>query len=99
MEGIKDMTEEVEMSMMGMSLSTETIRIPDMKCFSMIQSMGGNPVSKILLRDGKITVSAGGMEQEITDPAQVEAMSDVYLWQRFWDLRKAMSLPLKGSKR
>lgn len=77
-EGIKDMTEEVEMSMMGMSISTVTMRIPDMKCFSMVQSMGGSPVSRILLRDGKVTVSAGGMEQEITDPAQVEAMSDVY---------------------
>ena len=45
---------------------------------SMTQSMGGTPVSTIVLRDGKIKVSAGGMEQEITDPAQVEAMSDIY---------------------
>ena len=48
------------------------------KAFSMTQSMGGTPVSTIVLRDGKIKVSAGGMEQEITDPAQVEAMSDIY---------------------
>ena len=68
-EGITDMTEVVEMSMMGMSAQ---------KAFSMTQSMGGTPVSTIVLRDGKIKVSAGGMEQEITDPAQVEAMSDIY---------------------
>ena len=77
-EGITDMTEVVEMSMMGMSISTETKRIPAQKAFSMTQSMGGTPVSTIVLRDGKIKVSAGGMEQEITDPAQVEAMSDIY---------------------
>lgn len=77
-EGINDMTEEVEMSMMGMTISTVTKRIPAQKCFSMTQSMAGNVMSVITLRDGKIKVSAGGMEQEITDPAEVEAMSDVY---------------------
>ena len=77
-EGITDMTEVVEMSMMGMSISTENKRIPAQNAFSMTQSMGGTPISTVVLRDGKIKVSAGGMEQEITDPAQVEAMSDIY---------------------
>ena len=77
-EGINDMTENVEMNVMGMSMATTTKRIIDQKCFSIAQTMGGSPVSNIVLRDGKIKVSAGGMEQEITDPAQVEAMSDIY---------------------
>ena len=77
-EGINDMTENVEMNVMGMSMTTTTKRIIDQKCFSITQTMGGNPISNIVLRDGKIKVSAGGMEQEITDPAQVEAMSDIY---------------------
>ena len=71
-------TENVEMNVMGMSMATTTKRIIDQKCFSIAQTMGGSPVSNIVLRDGKIKVSAGGMEQEITDPAQVEAMSDIY---------------------
>lgn len=77
-EGINDISEEVEMSMMGMTISTVTKRIPAQKCFSMTQSMAGNVMSVVTLRDGKIKVSAGGMEQEISDPAEVEAMSDVY---------------------
>lgn len=77
-EGITDMTEEVEISMMGMSVSTVTKRIPAQKAYFMSQLMGGNPISSIIVKDGKLTVSANGMEQEITDPAQVEAMSDFY---------------------
>ena len=77
-DGITDMTEEVEISMMGMSVSTVTKRIPALKAYAMSQSMGGNLLSSIVVRDGKLTVSANGMEQEITDPAQVEALSDFY---------------------
>ena len=77
-DGITDMTEEVEISMMGMSVSTVTKRIPALKAYSLSQSMGGNLLSSIVVRDGKLTVSANGMEQEITDPAQVEALSDFY---------------------
>lgn len=77
-EGIDDMTETVEMDVMGMAMATTTKRIISRKCFSVVQTMGGNQASSIVLRDGKINVSAGAMEQEITDPEQVEAMSDIY---------------------
>lgn len=95
-EGIKDMTEEVEMSVMGMSMTTTTKRIIDQKCFSVAQTMNGNPVSNIVLRDGKIKVSAGGMEQEITDPAQVEAMSDIYPFPEILGAEQGYVFTLEG---
>lgn len=78
-EGIQDMTEEMEMNMMGMTITTVTERIPAQKAFSQVQTMAGNVLSSMKLADGKMTVSAQGMSQEITDPAQIEAMSgDLY---------------------
>lgn len=78
-EGIQDMTEEMEMTMMGMTIATVTERIPAQKAFSQVQTMAGNVISSMKLVDGKMTISAQGMSQEITDPAQIEAMSgDLY---------------------
>ena len=95
-EGINDMTENVEMNVMGMSMTTTTRRIIDQKCFSIAQTMGGNPISNIVLRDGKIKVSAGGMEQEITDPAQVEAMSDIYPFPEILGAEQGYVFTLEG---
>ena len=95
-EGINDMTENVEMNVMGMSMTTTTKRIIDQKCFSITQTMGGNPISNIVLRDGKIKVSAGGMEQEITDPAQVEAMSDIYPFPEILGAEQGYVFTLEG---
>ena len=95
-EGINDMTENVEMNVMGMSMTTTTRRIIDQKCFSITQTMGGNPISNIVLRDGKIKVSAGGMEQEITDPAQVEAMSDIYPFPEILGAEQGYVFTLEG---
>ena len=95
-EGINDMTENVEMNVMGMSMTTTTKRIIDQKCFSITQAMGGNPISNIVLRDGKIKVSAGGMEQEITDPAQVEAMSDIYPFPEILGAEQGYVFTLEG---
>ena len=95
-EGINDMTENVEMNVMGMSMTTTTKRIIDQKCFSITQTMGGNPISNIVLRDGKIKVSAGGMEQEITDPAQVEAMSAIYPFPEILGAEQGYVFTLEG---
>ena len=95
-EGIKDMSEDVEMSLMGMSVTTSTRRILDQKCFSMSQAMNGSLMSHIVLRDGKIKISGGGMEQEITDPEQVESMSDIYPFPEILGAEQGYVFTLEG---
>ena len=78
-EGIVDMTEQMDMNMQGMTITTVTKRIPAQKAFSQVQSMGGQEVSSVKLVNGKMTVASPMGSQEITDPAQIEAMSaDLY---------------------
>lgn len=74
-EGIQDITDESEMTMMGMTITSVSKRIPAMNAFYQSQAMAGNVISELKLADGKLTVTQQGMSQEITDPAQIEAMS------------------------
>lgn len=74
LEGIEDMTEENSMSVMGMEMITKTARIPAQNAMSITQSMSGNVISSIILCDGKLSISAQGMNQEITDADQISAV-------------------------
>lgn len=75
LESVTDATTVMEMSVMGMSMTTTTKVLPAAKAFSSVQSMGGTPMVSMVLKDGVLEVSQGGMTQKITDQAQLEAMT------------------------
>lgn len=72
--GIEDIAEEVTMEMMGMSIVSETVRIPSAGYLRIRQSMGGNVISEMKLMDGVLHVTAQGQTQQISEPAIVDPM-------------------------
>lgn len=73
--GVKDVTNVTDMSVMGMVMTTTTKIIPAEKAFSSVQAMGGNPMMTMVLKNGSLQVSQGGMSQTVSDPAQIEAVA------------------------
>lgn len=75
MEGVKDVTNVMEMSIMGMEMTTVTKVIPAEKAFSSVQSVAGNPMLTMTLKNGVLEVNQGGMSQTVSDAAQIEALA------------------------
>lgn len=71
LEGIEDIYEKSEMSVMGTSVTGIEKRILPAKAFYQAQHQGDVLMQEIKLVDGKVTVTMMGQTQEITDPATV----------------------------
>ncbi len=54
--------------------------IPGSKMFKMVQSMQGTPLVTIVRKGASVVMNQQGQIQEITDPAQVEAMTAQFLY-------------------